>query len=138
MQQNLKRIFALFVALATITACGGGGGSDSSGGSGNSGGSGGSGSGVPAAPVWTAGQFNAESQFKNFCAAPRSGTDPFNGGTYPDKAGTAMHEKMWLRSWNNRTYLWYREVADVDPASYSITAYFNLLKTNSSHRFWRR
>lgn len=70
MQQNLKRIFALFVALATITACGGGGGSDSSGGSGNSGGSGGSGSGIPAAPVWTAGQFSAESQFKNFCAAP--------------------------------------------------------------------
>ena len=131
MQQNLKRIFALFVALATITACGGGGGSDSSGGSGNSGGSGGSGSGVPAAPVWTAGQYSAESQFKNFCAAPRSGADPINGGNYPDKAGTAMHEKMWLRSWNNRTYLWYSEVADLDPTNYSISAYFNLLKTKA-------
>ena len=111
-----------------MTACGGGG---SSGTGGNTGGSGGGSGGTPAAPTWTAGQFNDEAQFKNFCAAPRSGADPYNGGNYPDKAGTAMHEKMWLRSWNNRTYLWYREVADLDPTSYSIAAYFNLLKTTA-------
>ena len=64
-------------------------------------------------------------------ASIRSGRDPFNGGNYPDKAGTAMHEKMWLRSWNNRTYLWYSEVADLDPTNYSISAYFNLLKTKA-------
>lgn len=141
MSKNVKLTLSFFFALTALIACGGGGSESSStgntagtgdtGGTGNTGGNGGTGSTIPAAPIWTAGQFNDESQFKNFCVAPRSGTDPFNGGAYPDKAGTAMHEKMWLRSWNNRTYLWYREVADVDPASYSITAYFDLLKTTA-------
>jgi len=129
MQPNAKLTLSFLVALTALVACGGGGGSDS--GTGGTGGTGGSGGGTPPAPVWTAGQFNDESQFKNFCVAPRSGTDPYNGGLYPDKAGTAMHEKMWLRSWNNRTYLWYREVADLDPASYNIPAYFALLKTSA-------
>lgn len=129
MQPTVKLTLSLIVALTALVACGGGGGSDS--GTGGTGGTGGSGGGTPPAPVWTAGQFNDEAQFKNFCVAPRSGTDPFNGGVYPDKAGTAMHEKMWLRSWNNRTYLWYREVADLDPASYNISAYFELLKTSA-------
>ena len=128
MQHNMKLTLPFLAILATMTACGGGG---SSGTGGNTGGSGGGSGGTPAAPTWTAGQFNDEAQFKNFCAAPRSGADPYNGGNYPDKAGTAMHEKMWLRSWNNRTYLWYREVADLDPTSYSIAAYFNLLKTTA-------
>jgi C-terminal processing protease CtpA/Prc len=126
MQQNVKFTLLSLVVLATMTACGGGG---SSSGTDNTGG--GTGGGVPTAPVWTAGQFNNESDFKNFCVSPRSGVDPYNGGVYPDKAGTAAHEKMWLRSWNNRTYLWYREVADVDPTTYSIAAYFNLLKTTA-------
>lgn len=126
MQQNVKFTLPSLVVLATMTACGGGG---SSSGTDNTGG--GTGGGVPTAPVWTAGQFNNESDFKNFCVSPRSGVDPYNGGVYPDKAGTAAHEKMWLRSWNNRTYLWYREVADVDPTTYSIAAYFNLLKTTA-------
>ncbi len=129
MQHKMKLTLPFLAILATMTACGGGGGSSGTGG--NTGGSGGGSGGTPAAPVWTAGQFNDEAQFKNFCAAPRSGADPYNGGNYPDKAGTTMHEKMWLRSWNNRTYLWYREVADLDPTSYSIAAYFNLLKTTA-------
>jgi carboxyl-terminal processing protease len=127
MQQTIKLTLPLLVTLVTLVSCGGGGG----GSTGNTGGTGGTGGGTPTAPVWTAGQFSNESQFKNFCVAPRSGADPYNGGVYPDKAGTAMHEKMWLRSWNNRTYLWYREVADLDPTSYSISAYFNLLKTTA-------
>lgn len=127
MQHYTKLTLPLLFSAVAITACGGGGGS--SGSTGNTGGTGGSGGGTPAAPVWTAGQFNDESQFKNFCVSPRSGADPYNGGVFPDKAGTAMHEKMWLRSWNNRTYLWYGEVTDLDPTSYSISAYFNLLKT---------
>lgn len=128
MQQTIKLTLSLLCTLTTLVSCGGG---DSTGNTGGTGGTGGSGGGTPTAPVWTAGQFNNESQFKNFCVAPRSGTDPYNGGVYPDKAGTAMHEKMWLRSWNNRTYLWYSEVADLDPTSYSISAYFNLLKTSA-------
>lgn len=126
MQQTIKLTLPLLVTLVALMSCGGGGGS-----TGNTGGSGGTGGGTPTAPVWTAGQFNNESQFKNFCAAPRTGADPFNGGNYPDKAGTAMHEKMWLRSWNNRTYLWYSEVADLDPTSYNIATYFSLLKTTA-------
>ena len=126
MQQTIKLTLPLLITLVTLVSCGGGGGSTV-----NTGGTGGTGGGTPTAPVWTAGQFSNESQFKNFCVAPRSGADPYNGGVYPDKAGTAMHEKMWLRSWNNRTYLWYKEVTDLDPTSYSISAYFNLLKTKA-------
>ena len=130
MQQNIKSILPLLVAFTAVTSCGGGGSSDSSN-SANPGGTVGSGSGTAATPTWIAGQFNAESQFKNFCIAPRKGVDPYEGGTYPDKAGTAMHEKMWLRSWSNRTYLWYKEIPDIDPTSYSISTYFNLLKTTA-------
>lgn len=135
MRRNIKTTLSLVLALAAITACGGGGSDTTnpgnSSGSGNTGGTGGTGGSIPAAPVWTAGRFDNEALFKDYCVAPRSGTDPFNGGTYPDKAGTAMHEKMWLRSWNNRTYLWYREVPDLDPNNFSIAAYFAQLKTSA-------
>lgn len=116
--------FSVLVAV-TLSSCGGGGGS--------SGSTGGTGGGSTTAPVWTAGVYNNESQYKDYCAAPRSGTDPYNSNQpYPDKAGTAMHEKMWLRSWSNRTYLWYRELPDRDPAGYSVAAYFDQLKTEQS------
>lgn len=131
MQQNKKLTLPLLFSLVAIVSCGGGGSGNSD--TGNTGGTGGTGGGggTPTAPVWTAGQFNDESQFKNYCVAPRSGADPYNGGNYPDRAGTAMHEKMWLRSWSNRTYLWYKEIQDLDPTSYSISAYFDLLKTTA-------
>jgi len=42
-------------------------------------------------------------------------------------------ENSWLRSWTHDLYLWYREVPDLDPASYSSTAdYFDLLKTSAT------
>jgi carboxyl-terminal processing protease len=126
MLQKSKLSLPLIMVLTCLISCGGGG-SDA----GDGGGSGNTGGGTPAAPVWVAGQFSADPQYKNFCAAPRSGTDPFSGNRYPDKAGTAMHEKMWLRSWTNKTYLWYREVPDPDPASYSVASYFSLLKTSA-------
>ncbi len=128
MQHTIKFTLPLLITLSSLISCGGGGGGSDSGGTGGNGGSGG---GTPAAPVWTAGQFSPESQFKNFCASPRTGIDPFEGVAYPDKAGTAMHEKMWLRSWSNRTYLWYRELPDPNPTSYSISAYFDLLKSSA-------
>jgi C-terminal processing protease CtpA/Prc len=86
---------------------------------------------VVTTPPWTAGLYSPEADFKNFCAAPRTGIDPFTNAAYPDRAGTAMHEKLWMRSWNNRTYLWYREVADVDPQNYGVQDYFKLLKTTA-------
>ena len=78
---------------------------------------------VPA-PEWQQAQFKPASEFKDFCAQPRKSND------FADKRGTAMHEKMWLRSWSHDFYLWYDEITDVDPTSYSVGAYFNQLKTS--------
>jgi C-terminal processing protease CtpA/Prc len=62
---------------------------------------------------------------------PRTGTDPFNNNMpYPDKAGTLLDEKNWLRSWSNDLYLWYNEITDQNPANFATpTAYFDVLKT---------
>ncbi|MAD73509.1 MAG: peptidase [Rheinheimera sp.] len=121
----LKRSL-LISSVFLLTACGGGG----SGNIGSGGGTGG-GSGVTP-PTWTAGVFPAESNFKNYCATPRTGTDPFNNNQpFPDRAGTSMHEKMWLRSWSNNTYLWYRELPDNNPANFNtVKAFFDQLKTD--------
>ncbi|GFD69723.1 S41 family peptidase [Alteromonas sp. KUL106] len=82
------------------------------------------------APEWEAGVYEPQSQFIAKCETPRSGIDPFTGDPYPDTQGTAMDEKLWLRSWTNDTYLWYDEVDDNDPESFSVLAYFDQLKTN--------
>jgi len=124
MQQNFRLNLLMILAFSLLSACGGGSGGSTDSNTGNSG-------SPAAAPSWTAGTFAAESQFKDYCAAPRSGRDPFNGGNYPDKAGTAMHEKMWLRSWSNRTYLWFSEIPDPDPVNYDVESYFALLKTTA-------
>ena len=80
-------------------------------------------------PDWIAGQFSDDSIYKNLCAVPRTGPDS-NGDTFLDAQGTAMHEKMWLRSWTNDTYLWYNEVDDNDPSLFTVADYFSQLKTN--------
>jgi hypothetical protein len=51
---------------------------------------------------------------------------------YPDVRGTAVDENNWLRSWTSELYLWYREVPDLDPSSYSTARYFPLLKTSAT------
>jgi carboxyl-terminal processing protease len=100
---------------------------------GGCGGSGGSGSGGGTTPSWTAGVFPPSSTFEAQCASPRTGTDPATGRAYPDVAGSTVTENGWLRSWTHEYYLWYQEVPDLDPASYSSTAdYFNLLKTTAT------
>jgi len=119
----------LLMTGLTLSACGGGG---SGGGSTTTPPTTNPGTGTtPAAPAWVAGQFPAEESVKNFCAAPRSGVDPYSNTAFPDKTGTAAHEKMWLRSWSHRTYLWYRELSDLNPASYSTAEYFSLLRTTA-------
>lgn len=80
-------------------------------------------------PNWIAGQFLDDSTYKDRCAVPRTGPDS-NGDTFLDSQGTSMHEKMWLRSWTNDTYLWYSEVDDNDPSSFSVANYFSQLQTN--------
>lgn len=110
-------------AVLLLTACGGGSSSSSLGPSSP-------GPTSPSGPTWTSGVFAAESTFKDFCASPRSGTDPATGSAYPDQAGTTTQENFWLRSWSNRTYLWYDEITDQNPASFSNRlTYFDTLKT---------
>lgn len=115
---------ALAVMVTLLGGCGGGGGSSNN---------------PPVAttpttpvtsePEWEAGVYEPQSQFIAKCETPRSGIDPFTGRAYPDTQGTAMDEKLWLRSWTNDTYLWYDEVDDNDPENFSVLAYFDQLKT---------
>ena len=80
-------------------------------------------------PNWIAEQFSNDSTYKDLCSVPRIGPDS-NGDTFLDSQGTTMHEKMWLRSWTNDTYLWYREVDDNDPSLFSVADYFSQLQTD--------
>src|SRR3546814_21163564 len=74
------------------------------------------------------------------CAAPRTGNDPYNDNRpYPDRQGTLADERDWLYAYMDAIYLWYREIPDVDAASYTaaqygsvpdaLDAYFQALKT---------
>jgi carboxyl-terminal processing protease len=69
--------------------------------------------------------------YAGLCAMPRTGIDPGTGSPYPDAAGTVMTEKLWVRSWINDQYLWYREVpasVDINEAATPID-YFAAEKT---------
>lgn len=129
---RLTALFLSLTAAATLAACGGGGG-----------GGGGVAVTPPAPPppplppppppagatTWVPGRFDAASLFKDRCEAPRSGVD-IEGRAFPDRAGTLLQEKFWLRSWTNETYLWNTEVTDRDPASVAGKLdYFALLRT---------
>ena len=125
---SLRELTIAALVISSVTACGGSGSSNTT-----------PESSVtpppppvsetPSEPDWQAGVYEPESNFINQCESPRSGIDPFSGNSYPDEAGTAMDEKLWMRSWTNDTYLWYDEVDDNDPANFSIAAYFDQLKT---------
>lgn len=80
-------------------------------------------------PTWEAGVFEPQSEFIAKCESPRTGIDPFTGNAYPDTQGSALEEKLWLRSWTNDTYLWYDEVPDNDPENFTVLDYFDQLKT---------
>jgi carboxyl-terminal processing protease len=110
-----SRVGAVAVLVALV-GCGGGSSSSTTG---------------PSSP-WTAGTFAPSSSFANQCASPRTGTDPSTGKAYADKPGSTTAENNFLRSWTNELYLWYREVPDNDPASYSTANYFNLLRTSAT------
>src|SRR4051794_41028225 len=71
-----------------------------------------------------------ESVYAARCAAPRSGIDPTTNQPFVDTAGSALDEKLWLRSWIDDLYLWYHEVPSVDPNAYTDPVdYFDQLKT---------
>jgi carboxyl-terminal processing protease len=49
---------------------------------------------------------------------------------FPDTQGTLLDELNWLRSWTNDLYLWFDEVQDQNPATFSTDAtYFAALKS---------
>jgi C-terminal processing protease CtpA/Prc len=113
------------IALAALLAgCGGGGGSA------------GASSATPVnttpttTPSTTTPDTSKYLASQNFCAAPRSGIDPFTGKAYLDKQGTLTDERTFLRGWIDQTYLWYKEVPSLNPLNYSTAIdYFNALKT---------
>ncbi|HJS89850.1 MAG TPA: S41 family peptidase [Steroidobacteraceae bacterium] len=104
--------------LAVLGGCGGGGSAM------------GAGNNASSASTWTPGVFEPPSTFAALCAAPRTGTDPYNNNQpYPDRQGTATDENNWLRSWTHQLYLWYDEVQDANPALSTTPDYFQLMKT---------
>lgn len=83
--------------------------------------------------TWQQGVFRDEDNFKNLCQNPRSGIDPVTDQAYADTQGAVLDENNWLRSWSNRTYLWYDEIIDRDPSLYPTTEeYFALLVTDGT------
>ncbi|MGB8694756.1 MAG: S41 family peptidase [Steroidobacteraceae bacterium] len=113
----MRILTATLLLALSLAGCGGGGGGGGS---------------TQLAPAWQSGVFQAASSFADKCAMPRSGTDPVTKTPYPDRAGTLLDEKNWLRSWNNDLYLWYSEVLDQNPANFATTlAYFDVLATTA-------
>ncbi len=83
----------------------------------------------PSAPdtspnTWQEGVFSPSDNFHQTCADPGNAYDRGNAiqGTYVD-------ENNWLRSFTHKTYLWYDEIADTDPACCSTPDYFKLMRT---------
>ncbi len=64
------------------------------------------------------------------CIAPRTGNDPTTNRPWPDVQGTLADEQAWLRSWSDETYLWYKDIGTISPASFATpVAYFNVLRS---------
>ena len=109
-------LLVMLVPLTLLTACGG-----SSNGAGTT--------ATATSTVWVKDQFQASSNFVAQCENPRIGSSPITNRAYPDKQGSELLEKFWQRSFNNETYLWYQDVIDKDPQGFSLTDYFDQLKT---------
>ena len=103
-----------------LVACGGGGGGGNGGGNPFS--SGGN------TDAWQAGVYKSSSSFAHYCAAPRVGASKITGIPFPDKKGSSLQEKNFLRSWSYETYLWFEDLPDVNPNNGDTPqAYFNRL-----------
>ncbi len=112
---GLERPALALSLLLGLAGCGGGGG-------------GGDAQDPPATSAnssgYAKGVFLPSDTFINQCAAPRSGTD--------DLRGSILRENNYLRSLSNELYLWYRDIPDVDPSTFSDTlSYFAQLKTSA-------
>jgi carboxyl-terminal processing protease len=113
--QSMRNSLVVAFFLAGLSACGGGGDSALSGNTNII-------NNTNTGTGYAAGVYMPSGQFKGQCAAPRAGNPN-------DRPGTTLAENLFLRSYTNETYLWYRDVPDVNPAGYSTTNYFNVLKS---------
>ncbi len=74
--------------------------------------------------------FVPASSVKDRCVAPRSGSSPLTGKPYPDRPGTLADELNWVRAFSDETYLWYREIPNLNATDFSNPVdYFNRLKS---------
>lgn len=81
---------------------------------------------IVASSNWTSGEYPPPESFANQCINPRSNED------FQDLFGTYEDENNWIRSWSHKTYLWYKELPDIDPASIkNPEEYFQLMKTSA-------
>jgi len=91
-----------------------------------------SGSGGGGGSDWEPGIFLPADTYRARCENPRNGINPFTGFPFRDTQGSTTDENNFLRTYSNETYLWYDEIIDRDPASYSNPlAYFDLMKTTA-------
>lgn len=117
-------LLALSVTALMLAACGGGGG-------GSGGGSGGASSSNGNPLGWTFGVYKPSDTFVNYCENPRWGVSKITGLPFPDKGGSSLYEKHFLRSWSFETYLWLEDLRDVNPDNTDTPqAYFDRLKSN--------
>lgn len=66
----------------------------------------------------------------NRCAIPRTENDPSTNRPWPDTQGTVADEKSWVRSWSDETYLWYKDIGNIDAINFATPiTYFNVLKS---------
>jgi len=113
-----RLLMSIFLALA-VASCGGSGD-----GFGNN--------NPPPDSDWQAGVFLDESTYALRCAMPGNSINVVTCQAKPDLQGSVRDENNFLRSWSNRTYLWYNEIVDRDPGNYNDPlAYFDLLKTTA-------
>lgn len=113
----------LLVFSLSVVACGGGPGSSVVGGNQTDG-------SRSSVSDWKPGVYKPSSEYKNFCEKPRKGVSKYTGEPFPDKKGSSLKEKNFLRSWSHETYLWFEELLDLDPAKYATPQdYFQQLKT---------
>jgi C-terminal processing protease CtpA/Prc len=115
-------LLTLLFSLTFLSACGGSSSSSSN--------------NITTAPVstdptWVQDQFTSSDNFVAQCEVPRVGSSPITGEAYPDKQGSELLEKYWQRAFTHETYLWYKEVIDKDPKDFSLTDYFEQLKTTA-------
>lgn len=104
----MKKVVYTGMIAVTLSACGGGGGSTDTGAN----------TTAPVDPVVTTPPaIVAASSVAQQCAAPRSSSS--------DRQGSLTTEKSWIRAYVNETYLWYGDVAYVDPSKYIAGATVN-------------